>query len=274
MKLMILLFFCVLLSAHAMQVERVVLSPAENMQRADLYVLKTDWTPTAILILCPGVNGSGEGMVRQPEWQEFARFHQFGLIGLSFASDISYIHKKGYYYASQGSGQLLIDGIRQVYGQDLPLLLFGFSGGAHFTSRFEEWKPDRVVAWCAYSAGWWDEPKAATANPPGIIACGDQDLRYGASLIYFKQGRSLNKPWLWITIPHTGHSISPEVESFVRNYFDCVLKAQNDNSSNQYGAWIDIDQGTQVEIAAEPSSVTGWLPDVALIDSWRKICMP
>lgn len=28
----------------------------------------------------------------------------------------------------------------------LPLLLYGFSGGAHFTSRFEEWNPAHVLS--------------------------------------------------------------------------------------------------------------------------------
>ena len=261
---------------QAMEIEKITLPPAEDMQRADLYALKTTWAPQAVLVLCPGVNGSGEGFLEQAEWQNFAQQHQLGLVGLSFASDTAKIHQKGYYYASQGSGQVLLNGIHQIYNQDLPLLMFGFSGGAHFTSGFMEWKPDRLIAWCAYSAGWWNEPLESPSNPPGIIACGDKDPRYGASLTYFKEGRALEKPWLWITVPNTAHSISPAVEMFVRSYFDAILKARIENaiSPSSEGVWLDLDQGIPVDSSVTPPSLTGWLPNATLLNPWKSICMP
>ena len=45
-----------------------------------------------------------------------------------------------------------------------------FLGGAHFASRFEEWMPEKVIAWCAYSAGWWICPPRNAAAPAGIAA--------------------------------------------------------------------------------------------------------
>ncbi|MDD2710435.1 MAG: hypothetical protein PHV34_20845, partial [Verrucomicrobiae bacterium] len=194
-----------------------------DMDRAEVYAVRTVESPENVLVLCPGCNGSGERLVCSSVWQKFARENRLGLMGISFASP-SKFHTadsgRGYYHASQGSGQTLLDAIDRIYGKDLPVLLYGVSGGAHFTSRFEEWKPERVRAWCAYSAAWWDEPKKNPASPPGIVGCGDYDAsRYGVSLIYFKQGRALGKPWLWVSLPKIGHASTGPFEEFVRAWF-------------------------------------------------------
>lgn len=254
------------------KVETLGLQPAPNMIRAELRHIRTTPHPQAVLVLCPGANGDGIGLVRSPKWMAFARENNLGLAALSFASPMSAIHDgTGYYYASKGSGQLLLDGIRQIYGRDLPLILCGFSGGAHFTSRFTEWKPERVLTWCAYSAGWWGEPVRARVNPPGIVACGDEDSRYGASLIYFKQGRAAGKPWLWISLPHTGHTGSAALDQFVMRYFAAILQKQFGDA-----VYLDIDRKIIVaesEAATQPS-LTAWLPSRRLMDEWREIHEP
>ncbi len=279
---LLLLLQSVVLNAD--EIEKVSLRPATDMQRADLFAWKPSQQPKAVLVLCPGCNGSGEGLIRQRVWQEFAKKHRLGLMGLSFASDVSLLTSgRGYYYASQGSGGLLLDGIRKIYGRETPLLLYGFSGGAHFTSRFVEWKPEQVIAWCAYSAGWWsppsrdrDEPKQAKKNPPGIVACGDYDERYGASLIYFKQGRALGKPWLWISLPKIGHSVPQQLEEFVREYFTEILKFNGPLNPKKDGIWLDIDQKTEAEpdTVIQMPSVTAWLPDKKLLHGWTNIHEP
>jgi len=268
---LLLLLQSVVLNAD--EIEKVSLRPATDMQRADLFAWKASFRPEAALVLCPGCNGSGEELVRQHVWQEFAKKHKLGLVGLSFASDTSLLtNGRGYYHASQGSGDLLLDGIRKIYGKEVPLILYGFSGGAHFTARFVEWKPERVTAWCAYSAAWWDEPRKKSFTPPGIIACGDYDAeRYGESLIYFKRGRALGKPWLWISLPRTEHSFSQQLEDFVRKYFAAVL-----NEKPLEGQWVDVDFKKSVSSgeADRNRSVTGWLPDERLDEDWRKIHDP
>jgi acetyl esterase/lipase len=277
------------------------LKTSQNMSRADLYYVLPIDHPKAVLILSPGCNGNGRSLIRSPVWQEFARSNNLGLVGLSFASAFpdaltlraasqattrppplvvasssDPLHDgTGYYYASKGSGDKLLEGIRKIYGKNLPLLLYGFSGGAHFTSRFEEWAPSRVIAWCADSAGWWDQPKPSGISPPGIVACGENDPRYGATLSYFKQGRAAGKPWLWVSLPKTGHQASPALEEFARKYFEAVLK-RGGSSALSGGVWVDVDTKnviTDSEAMALPSE-SGWLPDPSLIQEWRKIHEP
>jgi len=254
------------------------LEPGPNMTRAELQYVKTVSNPRAVLVLCPGVNGSGEGLIRENAWREFARQNKLGLVGLSFAAPEPAIHDgTGYYYASKGSGDKLLEGIEKIYHRKLPILLYGFSGGAHFTSRFEEWMPQRVIAWCADSAAWWDIPVRSESEPPGIVACGDKDERYGASLTYFKQGRAAGKPWLWVSLANLDHATSPKLEEFVRSYFATVLNAGAENQ--QTGATpqiVDIDRKTVVaasEAQAIPS-ITGWLPSDKLFHDWCAIHEP
>lgn len=268
-----LLYFALAGSVFAAgDVETLRLEPAPNMTRAELHYVKTIANPKAVLVLCPGANGSGEGLIRQNAWLEFARENKLGLIGLSFASPETAIHDgTGYYYASKGSGEKLLEGIKKIYHKDLPILLYGFSGGAHFTSRFEEWMPQRIIAWCTYSAEWWDNPVKSNFNPPGIVACGDQDERYGASLIYFKQGRAAGKPWLWISLGNVGHAGSSRLDEFVRNYFATVLDVRIKKTEI---VDIDLKKVMQASEAQAIPSITGWLPSDKLFNLWCAVHEP
>ena len=272
----VLLFFVMgITSLQATEeINKISLPLIHDLQRADLYVLKLTEHPVGLLVLSPGCNGNGKDWIQNPVWQQFARDHNLALVGVSFASDVSLLTSgRGYYYARQGSGQLLLDGIRHIFPQDMPLILYGFSGGAHFTSRFVEWKPKQVIAWCAYSAEWWDKPVLSDNCPPGLVVCGEEDERLGASLVYFKEGRALGKPWLWVIASKTGHSICAPVEDFIRDYFAAVLDG---NGSTSSGAWVDINLKAKTEqdtVTSQPSA-TGWLPDLKLLNEWQAVHHP
>ena len=258
------------LGQAAVSIHEIALPLIPDMQQADLYSLDFEKHPVAVLVLCPGVNGNGEDWVKDPRWQAFAHEHHLGLIGLSFASEGERLRQnRGYYEVSQGSGQLLLDGIHQIYGRDMNLVLYGFSGGAHFVSQFAEWHPENVRVWCAYSAEWWKIPVKSSSSPPGLIVCGEQDERYGASLLYFEQGRAIGKRWLWLSAGPTAHSIYPPAENFIRDYFAAELSG----STKRQGQWIDLDFKTKADqrtLQNQPT-LTGWLPDPALMNSWKDI---
>lgn len=189
------------------------------------------------------------------------------MIGLQFESPIALLEKcGGYYQASQGSGRVLLEGIRKAFKKDLPILIYGFSGGAHFTTRFVVWKPVAVAGWCALGAGVLDHPLPSQSNPPGIMACGEDDPRLGGALMFFKQGRAVGEPWLWIQVPNTGHTMTAALDNFVRAYFDALLKPPAD-----VGIWVDIDSMNKISKAEAQAipSLSGWLPDQSLLESWQ-----
>lgn len=251
---------------------RHVLTPAPGMTRAELYVVSVS-NVSAVLVLTPGCNGNGEAFAASPAWQAFAKERNLALVGVSFASELDDLHNgSGYYYAGNGSGRLLLAALDRLFVRNLPFLLYGFSGGAHFVSRFAEWKPERVAAWCAYSAGWWDEPKPSEVMPTGIVACGEEDERLGASLSYFKQGRAAGKPWLWIGVPGNEHSPDGRVEAFVRDYFSAVLGRMAEGGGKT-GLWVDVETRAIADekIRKIHPTGTGWLPDAGLFSAWQSL---
>ena len=270
------LFFCVAgISLSGGEIPVLLsLKPPSGMIRADLYHVKMAKVPKAVLVLAPGYNGNGRRLVCDPVWQAFAKKRNLDLIGLSFASEVEDLRNgKGYYYAHNGSGKTLLKGIHKLFDKSMPVLLYGFSGGAHFASRFVEWKPEIVITWCAYSAGWWEKPESSEIMPPGIIACGKDDSRLNASLSYFKQGRALGRPWLWIGIPKSGHFPDKRVEVFIRDYFSIILKEKEFINPSKNGQWITMDNGDRLKerFIGKNDSNTAWLPSRKLLGKWRKL---
>jgi pimeloyl-ACP methyl ester carboxylesterase len=161
------------------------MNPAVGMTRAVLKYLPLPEKCVGVLVLCPGYNDDGEFLLRQKKWQDFAKQRDLALVALSFASerrDISPQVGKGYYYVEHGSGKLLLDGLRKIIGKDVPICIFGFSGGGHFTHRFVYRFPERVRGWAVYSIGWYAAaPLFARAKPPGIFLCGMADERLSAT---------------------------------------------------------------------------------------------
>ncbi len=241
-----------------------------ELNRSDIWFAKTVTTPRAILVLCPGMNGSAEAMVRDKTWQDFAIRNKLGLAGLFFASDPKVLFDgRGYTFPEQGSGDLLLKCLREKYGRDLPLLLYGFSSGAYFTELFVAWKPDCVLAWCAHATGHFAETPGKW--PPGIVSCGQLDTqRYGSALMHFKRGRKAGGPLLWIGLRDAGHQWPRELHDFVREYFATLLYAPPSS------VWVDVDSEkliSDAQASREPS-LSGWLPSRNLEKPWKTLNEP
>lgn len=254
----------------AAEVTRVTSPAIPGLDRTEMWFAKTASNPRAVLVLCPGMNGSAEAMVRDKTWQTFASRNKIGLAGLSFSSDPKELYDgRGYTFPEQGSGDLLLQNLRKEYGADLPLLLYGFSSGALFTELFVAWKPDLVLGWCAHGTGHFE--KNPGKWPPGLVSCGQLDSqRYGAALTHFKKGRSAGGSLLWIGLPRTSHEWPPELHEFVRKYFAALM----DNHSP--GLWVDVDSEKTIpefEASREPS-LSGWLPSKDLEQPWKALNDP
>ena len=89
-------------------------------------------------MLAPGMNTDGALFLKEAPWMDFAKRNNLGVIALNYSSSEEdlYQNRKGYYRPEQGSRQALLNEIKRVYGKDLPIVLYGFSGGAQFVSRF------------------------------------------------------------------------------------------------------------------------------------------
>ena len=150
---------------------------------------------TGVLVLVPGYNGKGEQML-DGRWKAFAEKNALVLLAPTFHAEGDENNRgQGYYYPEQGSGEVMEKALKEVRKrtgvETDQVLFFGFSAGAHFAHRFALWKPQRVRAFVAYSAGWWSEPTARVRNVPALVMCGEADERYAATLGFFKKGQRL-----------------------------------------------------------------------------------
>lgn len=261
------------LNAYSVEIKKLSLPSIPDLTRTDIYYIQPQYEPVACLIMCPGVNGSGEYYLNRRDLQEFADHYRLVLVGLSFASDEDGLKadNKGYYYTNQGSGQLLLDGIDQHISKGISLILYGFSGGAHFVSSFEENYPNRVMAWCAYSAGWWEDAIATESKPPGIIACGKLDTgRHDQSFIYFQEGRKLRKPWCWVSLAGTEHAENNKLDRFVQVFFGSILDKNFDDAG-----LFDIKTKQKIDTTNSPEPETSaWLPNNHVAELWSILHNP
>lgn len=245
--------------------------PAQAKDVFDWHAAPATGDEVAVLVLCPGMNSDGSHFLSEVPWMTFAEEHRLGVVALDFSSDPELMYgseREGYYWPEQGSGDALLTAIRESYGSDLPILIYGFSGGAQFTSRFVEWIPERILAWAAYSAQFWDDPvEGMSAVPPGIVACGELDsARWFPSFSYFYKGRAQGRPWTWVSLAETDHHRKGSFEQFIRAYFASTIAKQTGQ-----GTYADIDTEEISDLTDVQPELLSWLPDTELLEDWKTI---
>lgn len=254
----------------------IKLTPPAGVDRADIYFEASLTAKNGILVLCPGMNGDGKLAVSEPAWRKFALENGLGLVGLTFSSPASSLYARpgvGYYYPEQGSGASLLKGLETIYGRDLKIFLYGYSGGAQFGSRFVDQNSSIIAGWAAYSASFWSDPVSpGNQSAPGIVACGEFDAdRYGPSFAYFQQGRRKDSRWTWVSLAGTGHVRHQRFEEFIRTYFSALLLR-----GMQDAVWFDAETKlpiTEGERLLSPT-LSVWLPSPAVAKDWHSLHHP
>jgi len=243
----------------------------------------TSHRPSGVLLLIPGFNGSGKKII-DDRWKHFADEHSLVLLAPTFNSTNSpqELRTKGYYYPEQGSGTVIEEALSEVHRRTgapvEKILIFGFSAGAHLAHRFALWKPERVGAFVAYSAGWWSDPIPTLRGVPALIMCGESDERYEPTRAFMERGMALHLPWIWRSYKETGHQLTPAVRSMAEAFLAEEanrLKAGSGIPTPQlYG---DI-QNYQVVSASDretiPEAVRIPLPSEAVANVWKMESTP
>lgn len=96
---------------------------------------------TAVIVLVPGSNSDGRGMIHDPTWVKFARAHNCALVGCYFADDQpsmaeAYCDLRG--PGSQAAVDLTLF-LAKTYDKIPPLLVWGFSAGGQFAYELTCW---------------------------------------------------------------------------------------------------------------------------------------
>jgi dienelactone hydrolase len=233
-----------------------------------------------VLVLVPGYNGKGEQML-DARWKTFSTIHDLVLLAPTFHAEGNENNEgKGYYYPEQGSGEVMEKALKEVErrtgAKTGQVLFFGFSAGAHYVHRFALWKPQRVKAFVAYSAGWWSEPTVPVRKVPALVMCGEMDERYAATWEFFKKGQRLGCPWVWRSYAGTGHALTPAVRDMAEVFLahhagrGGRIDEQAGLSESQFG---DIQTFKTVNRAARDLIAEEFrieLPSKVVADVWEK----
>jgi dienelactone hydrolase len=269
---LLLIFLCTLLSAGE---EQWVVTAGDMEVPFHSWQAEGTGASTGVLVLVPCFNGDGAQML-DARWKVFAEKNHLVLLAPSFRAKGDENNRgKGYYYPEQGSGEVLEKALRELKrrtGADTDqVLMFGFSAGAHFSHRFALWKPQRVKAFVAYSAGWWSEPSAELAQVPALILCGEADERYSATYDFFWKGHKLGCPWLWRSYPNTGHALTPAVrdmaEVFLAHYAQTKPPASDERLCGDFQTYQSVPFAERNEIAEEFRLI---LPSKAVAAVWER----
>jgi pimeloyl-ACP methyl ester carboxylesterase len=240
-------------------------------------------TPTGVLLLMPGYNGAGDSMFDEG-WCRFADEHALVLLAPTFQTSPEQLKRnQGYYYPEQGSGRQLEMALAEINRrtgvETDQIMIFGFSAGAHFAHRFALWKPERVRAFVAYSAGWWSDPSESLRQVPALIMCGESDSRHGATREFFEKAMVLDLPWMWRSYKETGHELTPAVrrmaEAFLAQQVEDLLRtgASERTMSQDEFYWGDIQTYRFVpadEEEAIPAAVRIRIPTRGLAEVWAR----
>ena len=234
------------------------------------YWLDQPASASQVLLLVPGINGPGPHMFT-PEWKGFASKHHVILLAPTFLTSPEEIkNRRGYYYPEQWSGQATEDALSELGKRENAsvdkILIFGFSAGAHFANGFSLWNPERVKAFVAYSAGWWDDPNEKLASVPGLIMCGEADPRYDATWQFMTKALTLNLPWVWRAYSDTGHQITAPVQKMAAAFLGHY--ADDEPDSPCYGDVQSYQYVSPAEMESIPSQTRIRLPSKAVADQW------
>jgi poly(3-hydroxybutyrate) depolymerase len=230
---------------------------------------------TGVLVLVPGFNGKCEQML-DARWKAFAGRNGLVLLSPSFHAEEDEVRRgKGYYYPEQGSGEVMEKALHELHartGVDTEkVLFFGFSAGAHFSHRFALWKPQRVKAFVAYSAGWWSEPSARIKDIPALVMCGEKDERYEATLDFFRKGQKQGFPWVWRSYKNTDHVVTPAVRDMAEAFLAHYARVKPaDREEPRYGDMQTFKSVGRDEKEKIPEEFRIVLPSPAVADAWEK----
>jgi pimeloyl-ACP methyl ester carboxylesterase len=245
------------------------------------------WSPdgikagASVLVLVPGYNGDGVRML-DGRWKAFAEKNALVLLAPTFHAEGNENNQgKGYYYPEQGSGKVMEKALRdlkQRTGVNTDkVLFFGFSAGAHYVHRFALWRPKRVKAFVAYSAGWWSDPSGKLKSVPALIMCGDSDERYTPTFEFFKKGQKLGCPWIWRSYANTDHVLTPAVRDMAEVFLAYYAKGRpvmpprtQIDAERWYGDIQTFKVVGEAEKTSIPEDQRIELPSKKVADVWEK----
>ena len=267
----------------------------KNFDKAAFRLWYPDQSKTikGVLVLVPGSNGDGRGMVSDLFWQELAVKQNFALLGCYFTDRLHEdMEVEAYANAKEGSGQALLTVLTEFAKKagfpelaDAPLVLWGHSAGGEFNYEFVNWKPERVIAFVVNKGGFYFTALGSkqARNVPGIIFTGEKDLQSRKDILkgIFSINRRVGALWTFAEEPGAGHEIG-RTQKLAGIFFNEVIPLRihekidlKENSTELQPMFVNTGLAGNCKalnynaISNEQKDPSiSWLPTLKFADAW------
>jgi pimeloyl-ACP methyl ester carboxylesterase len=252
------------------------------------------WSPAyaqpvrGVIVLVPGLNGDGRGMLNDRNWQTLAQKYRLALVSC-------FMQGKDYHNAANGTGDALLQAIGQFADKaghseikKAPLLLYGESAGGQFDYSFALLHSERVMAFVVNKGGFYTGADADSRMyaVPGLFFLGmaDTQERIDAITGIWTAGRKRGALWALAPQQRSGHEFS-KTAAPSRVFFESVLKRRLPDDSLASGddpppmKSIDEAQGWLGDLTthdirdastdSNPDRKAAWLPDEDTAKAWK-----
>lgn len=187
--------------------------------------------PQALLILVLGSNGDGTGMCQDPFWIAYAMKRNLALVGCHFQDHDVRRPIEGYVEDIESSGEALLEAIsvwehHKRIPQNLNLLLWGHSAGGEFNYEFNNWCPERVLAFVVNKGGCYKTglcSKEARLNP-GMFFYGIHDLERRVDVVKGLWRLNAQVGCNWTLVTEDCHHEVHNSETLSLDMFDKALE--------------------------------------------------
>jgi pimeloyl-ACP methyl ester carboxylesterase len=252
------------------------------------------WSPAytqpmrGVIVLVPGLNGDGRGMLNDRSWQALAQKYRLAIVSC-------FMQGKDYHNAANGTGDALLQAIGQFADKashpeikKAPLLLYGESAGGQFNYSFALLHPEHVMAFVVNKGGFYTgaDPDSRMYGVPGLFFLGMSDTqeRIDAITGIWTAGRKRGALWALAPQRNSGHEFS-KTAAPSRVFFESVLKRRLPDDSLASGddsppmksigeaqGWLGDLTTHDIRDAStdsNPDRKAAWLPDEDAAKAWK-----
>ena len=170
-----------------------------------------------VLIVFGGRNNNGKGMANGGlSFGSWANKNNIFLVSPGFKND-------DYWYPRKWSGRALMKALAKIKKKynicTTKMLFYGYSGGSQCSNLFPAWRPDMCRAWVSHACGVFHEPTRRMVNVPGLVTCGDADIRrYIISRRFVDESKSKGVSIIWKSYPNLPHQVPPKSLKLARTF--------------------------------------------------------
>ena len=223
-----LLLFSHTLLARTLKNVKVKTSAPENKEVTVWFSVPKNYDEKSkklyrVLIVFGGRNNNGKGMANGGlSFGGWADKNDIFLVSPGFKND-------NYWYPRDWSGRALLKALKKIKSDynicTNKLLFYGYSGGSQCSNLFPAWRPELCRAWVSHACGVFHEPTRRMASVPGLVTCGDADIkRYIISRRFVDKSRSKGVSIIWKSYPNLPHQVPPESLKLTRAFLEYYHK--------------------------------------------------